>query len=191
MAPQLPSPGEVTHLLQNVRNGDEDAAESLLSLAYDELRSLASSHLATERNDHTLQATALVHEAWLKLTGHLGNTQDHTHFYAIVSQAMRRVLTDHARHRNRQKRSGGRVRIVLNPAHGDGNEAGFDLVDLDDSLRRLAALNERHARVVELRVFGGLTIAEAAEVLEVSHGTIESDWFSARAWLRLELARTE
>ena len=130
MASQPPTPGDITHLLQHVRDGDEEAAESLLSLAYDELRTLASSHLATERNDHTLQATALVHEAWLKLARHLDRTQDHVHFYAIVSQAMRRVLTDHARQRNRQKRSGGKMRIVLNPGLSTGNETGFDLVDL-------------------------------------------------------------
>ncbi|MEM7202287.1 MAG: ECF-type sigma factor [Planctomycetota bacterium] len=185
------SPRTITKLLQGVRDGETRAAESLLEEAYSELGQLARMQLAGERQGHTLQPTALVHEAWLKLAGHIDRVDDRKHFFALASQAMRRVLTDHAKGRNRQKRGGGdAARVTLQTGLAAANEQGFGLVELDDTLQRLAALNERHARVVELRIFGGLTIAEAAEVLAVSHTTIETDWFTAKAWLRTELGRT-
>lgn len=184
-----PNPGDITRLLQSARDGEATAAESLLTLAYKQLSGLARSQMAHERRDHTLQPTALVHEAWLKLGTHIGHAEDRHQFFAIAAQAMRRILTDYARKRNCLKREGARIRIVLDPGLSLSTDTGFDLVDLDDSLNRLAALDARHARVVELRIFGGLTIAETAEVLGVSHTTVETDWFTARAWLRTELGR--
>lgn len=185
-----PTPATITQMLREAQGGHASAAEALLNLAYGELGGLARAHLAAERGDHTLQPTALVHEAWVKLAGHLEHARDRRHFFAIASQAMRRVLTDHARGKGRQKRGGDRERVVLDTSVASIGDGAFDLVDLDDSLRRLAQLNGRHARVVELRVFGGLTIEETAEVVGVSHTTIENDWFTAKAWLRKELGRT-
>lgn len=179
----------VTRLLGGVRDGDEDASEQLLELVYDELRRLASSIFAAERHDHTLQPTALVNEAWIKLAGHIDEIRDRVHFFAISSRAMRRVLIDHARRCRSKKRGDGRRRVTLDERLGWVQSEGVDLVELEDSLARLASLNPRHARVVELRVLGGLTIAEAAQVIGVSHATIEGDWFTAKSWLRTELAR--
>ena len=183
-------PKTLTALLEGVRAGRSDAAESLLALAYGELGRIARAHMPGERKGHTLQPTALVHEAWMKLAPHLDSVEDRRHFFAVASQAMRQVLTDYARRSNSQKRGDGNRGITIDEAlAAGGGDHGVDFVDLDDSLNRLASLNERHARVVELRIFGGLTIAETAETLEVSHGTVESDWFTARAWLRRELSR--
>lgn len=184
------SPATVTRLLQGARAGEAGAAASLLALTYAELGQLARAHLSAQRADHTLQPTALVHEAWLKLAAHLDGFADRRHFFAIASRAMRQVLADHARTRARLKRLGGGRRITLDQGIDEAGAAAVDLVDLDDSLRRLAGLNERHARVVELRIFGGLTIDETAAELGVSHDTVEKAWFMAKAWLRTELART-
>lgn len=184
-------PQTVTRLLQGVRGGDASAGASLAPLIYGELGSLAAQLFAKERHEHTLQPTALIHEAWVKLVGHLGRIEDRRHFFALASQAMRQVLADHARGAARLKRGGGRPGVTLDSQLGVGRGVGpgaaVDLVDLDDSLTRLAHLNARHARVVELRVLGGLTIAETAASLGVSEKTIERDWFMAKAWLRTEL----
>jgi len=185
-----PDPHTITRLLKEVRAGDAGAGESLLPLVYDELHGLAGAIFARERSGHTLQPTALIHEAWLKVADLLDRVEDRRHFFIIASRAMRQVLTDHARRVNRDKRGGDRMRVTLDGAASPMKEEGIDLVDLDDSLTRLATLNERHAKVVELRILGGLTIDETAEALGVSHGTIESDWFTAKSWLRLELGRT-
>ncbi len=179
----------VTQLLRDVQSGETDASESLLDLVYDELRGLASALFARERDGHTLQPTALVNEAWLRLADHLDHVEDRVHFFAIAAQAMRRVLVDHARRCRRKKRGDGYQRVTLDDRLGWVQSEGYELVELDDSLTRLATLNPRHARVVELRILGGLTIAEAASVLGVSTSTIECDWFTAKAWLRTELAR--
>lgn len=180
-------PDAITRLLHSARAGDANAGASLLALTYDELGQLARVHFASQRRDHTLQPTALIHEAWLKLADHLDRVGDRQHFFAIASRAMRQVLADHARGQNRLKRRGQHRRVALDQAVGTTDAAEVDLFDLDDSLRRLAALNERHARVVELRFFGGLTIAETAKELAVSHDTIEKAWFMARTWLQTEL----
>ena len=184
-----PAPDTLTRLLQSARAGEAEASASLLALTYGELGQLARAHFSAQRADHTLQPTALVHEAWLKLAAHLEGIEDRRHFFAIASRAMRQVLADHARTRNRAKREGNRPRLTLDQAIGEADTAAIDLVDLDDSLRRLAELNERHARVVELRIFGGLTIAETAAELGVSHDTVEKAWFMAKAWLHTELSR--
>jgi len=182
-------PETVTVLLQQVRAGDPGAASALLPLVYNELRGLAEALFANERKAHTLQPTALIHEAWLKLRGDLGGAGDRQHFFAIAALAMRQVLTDHARAQRREKRGGGRSGITLDEnLVGDctGRQA-LDLVELEDTLVRLATLNERHARMVEMRFFGGLTINETAATLGVAPATVERDWFTVRAWLRREL----
>lgn len=182
------APETITRLLRSIRSGEEGAAASLLPIVYSELGVLADQLFSKERAGHTLQPTALIHEAWVKLAGHLHAIDDRTHFFAIASQAMRQVLTDHARGAARQKRGGGCKRVTLCDDLGAQNATGFDLVELDDSLARLTLLNPRHSRVVELRILGGLTIAETAEVLRVSDKTIERDWFMVKAWMRTELA---
>ncbi len=185
-----PAHQSFTQLLQSARVGKTEAGESLLELAYAELGELARVHFGPRRPGHTLQPTALVHEAWLKLAGHLGRIEDRQHFFAVASRAMRQVLADHARTRKRKKRGGDRPRVTLDQDLGaDGASEGIELVDLDDTLSRLFRLNERHARVVELRIFGGLTVAEVADELHVSLSTVEKDWFMARAWLHTELSR--
>jgi len=180
---------DVTRILSAIEQGDPSAAEQLLPLVYDELHALARGIFSDQRGDHTLQPTALVHEAWLKLAGSLGDLEGRRHFFVLASRAMRQVLTDYARGQLRQKRGGGRHQVTLEAdlAAAPAAVREVDLVALDDSLCRLAELNERHARVVELRFLGGLTIDETADVLGVSHGTIESDWAMAKAWLRSEL----
>ena len=179
---------EVTRLLSRLRDGDEGAAEQLLPLVYDELHSLAQAVFSGQRRGHTLQPTALLHEAWIKLAGNLDSLDDRRHFFVVAARAMRQVLADHARGKNRQKRGGAKRQVTLDADLGPAAVTGVDLVALEDSLSKLAELNERHARVVELRMLGTLTIAETADVLNVSHGTVKSDWAMAKAWLRTELS---
>mgnify|MGYP001501438210 CR=1 FL=1 len=181
---------EVTVILQRLGAGDRSAAEELLPVVYAELRALAGAQLAHERPGHTLQPTALVHEAYLRLAGSDSGFENRAHFLASASQAIRRVLVDHARTRNRDKRGGGRPRVDIVAADpADARAAdGIDLIDLDDALRRLAEVSDRAARVVEMRYFGGMTMAEAALALGVSERTAAGDWAVARAWLRRELA---
>lgn len=182
----LPSDvGEATRLLQAARAGDAASAERLAELVYGELHSMALAHA---RPGGTLQPTALVHEVWLKLHGHLASLQDRRHFFAVASRAMRQVLANHARDARAQKRGDGRLAVTLEEGLGT-DDAAIDVVALDDSLAKLARLNERHARVVELRFLCSLSIAETAEALGVSSRTVESDWAVAQAWLRRELQR--
>lgn len=182
-----PPSNPLTNLLHHACDGDASAVDALLEMAYVELGAMAHVHLAGERGGHTLQPTALVHEVWLKLAGSVSQVSDRAHFFALASRAMRRVLTDHARARNCQKRVGGGVSMTLDAYSVGSSDTGVDCVDLDDALSVLEKLNERHARVVELRVLGGLTIAEVAVELAVSPATIERDWNTARAWLRVQL----
>lgn len=186
-APDPNPPKDVTALLQRHRGGDAAALQDLLERTYDELRVLSRRAFGGQQPGQTLQPTALLHEAWLKLGGKLDAVSDRQHFFALAARAMRQVLTDHARARSSQKRGGGVRSVTLHDDSAGGFE-GDDLVALDEVLERLSAFNERHARVVELRVFGGLTIAETAAALEVATSTVESDWAMARAWLRSELA---
>ncbi len=167
--------------------------EELLPLAYDELRRLAKAYLSRERSDHSLQATELVNEAYLRLAGtshiELGGR---THFFAVAARAMRRVLVDHARARGRAKRIGQLQRVTLADGVGGTQEIDLEgLLDLDGALERLAALDERQARVVELRFFAGFTVPEVADALGVSKRTVEGDWTHARAWLHRELDSRE
>ncbi len=179
---------DLTSELAAAAAGDAAAADRLFPQVYEELRVLAHKHMAAERPGHTLEATGVVHEAYLRL---IDQTQarwhDRNHFFAVAATMIRRILVDHARARQAAKRGGDRESLTL---HEDLNWSGaeqIDVIDLDDALRRLEELDERQARAVELRFFAGLTIAEAATVLGVSTTTVESDWTVARAWLRRAL----
>lgn len=169
-------------------DGRHDATGKLLTLVYDELRSLAAAQLRDERKGHTLQPTALVHEAYLRLVGQTEiNWQSKAHFFAVAATAIRRVLVDHARRANAAKRGGNFQRTILEFAHIETTPDPVDLSELDRALEKLSKTDERKSRVVELRYFAGLSIPETAEVLGVSHATIERDWRFARAWLYNEL----
>jgi RNA polymerase sigma factor (TIGR02999 family) len=180
---------EVTRLLGALRGGDRDALGRLLPLVYDELHLLAQRAMRHERGGHTLQATALVNEAYLRLVDQRRAGWEHrTQFLAVAAQLMRRILVDHARGRGAAKRGGGQERVPLENAAVSAPEKGLDLVSLDEALTRLARIDAQQARVVELRFFGGLTVEEAAEVLGVSPATVKREWTMAKAWLRRELS---
>ena len=180
--------GQVTQLLSAASGGDPSALERALPLIYEDLRRQADRFLRRERSDHTLQATALVHEAWLRLAQqHSAQWQNRSHFLAVAATAMRRILVNHARERGRIKRGRGRHRVDLDDAAMVADEPEIDLIALDDAMDRLARLEPRLVRTVELRYFGGLSVEETAEVLEVGTATVKRDWAFARAWLRKEL----
>lgn len=170
--------------------GPDDPSEQLLGLVYDELRQLASAYLARERSDHTLQPTALVHEAFVKLAPQETRWANRAQFVGVAAIAMRRVLVDYARRRKSLKRGGEVRRVELDLSIVGESETDVDLVRLDEALTGLAALSERQARIVELRFFGGLSMEEIANVVEMSVSTVESDWRFARAWLKNELGET-
>ena len=171
------------------RNGDQGALEQLIPLVHDELRRVARRHMAHERVGHTLQATALVNEAYVRLIDiKQVNWQDRAHFFAMSSRLMRRVLVDFARSKGYQKRGGGAQKVSLDEALIVSSEPGADLVALDDALVALAAFDGRKAQVVEMRFFGGLSVEETAEALKVSVDTVMRDWKLAKAWLLRELA---
>lgn len=188
------SRSQVTALVSTLGEGtpSRESAEALMPLVYDELRRLASRFLGGERRDHTLQPTALVHEAYLRLVDQTRvNWRGRTHFIAIAARMMRRLLIDHARRRGSAKRGEGWQRVTLAEGVASGDAPEMDpsgLLDLHEALERLSGCDERQARVVELRYFGGLTTKEIAEVLGVSTRTVEGDWTHARAWLRRELS---
>jgi len=186
-----PSPNQVTELLLKWKCGDQDSLHALLPLVYNELRRLAQHHLRGERPDHTLQSTALVHEAYLRMVKP-GSMQFESrgHFFALASQLMREILVDHARHRRAAKRDGGE-RLTLEVAAELAESKGVDLLALDDALNELAKMNPRQSRIVELKFFGGLSIEEVSDVLGVSPATVERDWAVARAWLYREISRTD
>jgi RNA polymerase sigma factor (TIGR02999 family) len=185
------SPNQVTELLRKWKGGDQASLQALLPLVYSELRRLAQHHLRGERSDHTLQSTALVHEAYLRMVkpGSL-RIESRGHFFALASQLMREILVDHARSRKAGKRDGG-TRLTLDEAAELSNSKAVDLLALDDALNQLSQMSPRQSRIVELRFFGGLSIAETAEFLEVSPATVEREWAVARAWLYREINRTE
>lgn len=181
--------GEATRLLERLAAGERSDADRLLELIYGELRQLAGAQLVRERAGHTLQPTALVHEAWLRLIDQQRVAwQGRGHFLGIAAQAMRRILVDHARGKRRAKRGGAWRRVQLEEGALTEAGDGLDLLALEDALERLAQLSERQARVVELRFFGGLSSEESAELLGVTRRTVERDWRFARAWLYEELA---
>lgn len=179
---------EATRCLIDLRNGDRSAIQRLLPLVYEELRALAGNFFRQERADHTLQPTALVHEAFVKLVGSTEiHWDDRRHFMTVAATAMRRILIDHARRKDAEKRGSGWGRVSLHPDLAEASRAEADVLALDDVLTRLTELNPHHARIVELRFFGGLTLREVADVLEVSTATVERDWRLIRAWLACEL----
>lgn len=196
-----PKPGHVTQLLLAWGDGDRSAYERLVPLVYQELHDMAQRYLRRERTDHTLQPTALVNEAYLRLVDQSSaRWSNRAQFFGVAAQAMRRILVDHARGRSARKRGGDAVRVVLRETEGDAAAVDgsavtvprdVELIDLDDALRALATLDPALVRVVELRYFAGLTVEEAAEVLGVSPATVKRDWVAARAWLfqRLRGAR--
>lgn len=182
-------PGDVTMLLRSVASGEAQGMDRLLEAIYDDLRRLAAAHLREERADHTFQPTALVNEAYLRLVSqHSAQWNDRKHFFAFASQVLRRILIDHARARNAEKRGGGGVRVQLEPESIGGEGREIDLVELDDALVELAKVSERQAKVVEMRFFGGCTLEEIAEVLGVGRRTVDRDWTAAKAWLFVRLA---
>ena len=178
------SPGEVTALLRAWSSGDREALERLLPLVYAELRRLAASQMRRERSDHTLQPTALVHEAYVRLVDQRLAWKDRGHFFGVAARAMREVLVDHARRRRAGKRSSRPHRISLDAADVAVQPQTIDLLALDEALKSLTAFDERQARLVELRLFAGLTVQESAEVLGCSPATASRDYRHAEAWLR-------
>jgi RNA polymerase sigma factor (TIGR02999 family) len=192
MEPQAPqdSPQEVTQLLIDWSNGDQNAFERLLPLVYNELRKLAGRYLARERQNHTLQSTALVHEAYLRLIDqNRVQWRNRAQFFGVASQMIRRILVDHARSHHAAKRGSGALKLSLDEAVAVPGGKDLDLVALDDALRSLAEMDEQQARIVELRFFGGLSIEETAEVLNISPATVKRDWASAKAWLYRDMLR--
>lgn len=187
-----PKPGETTRMLAGAGRGEPAAMAGLTALVYDELRALAAAYLRRERAGHSLQPTALVHEAFIKLIDSSGiQATDRRHFFAIAANTMRRVLVEHARTRGAAKRGGGQQRVSLTGIQDAKPDAEVEVVALDEALEKLAALDERQARIVELRFFGGLAVDEVAELLGVSKRTVEGDWTMARAWLLRELAEPD
>ncbi len=187
----MQNPLDITELLQDWSNGKVEVLEKLMPLVYDELRRQASQFLSKERQGHTLQATALIHEAYLKLIEQREvKWQNRAHFFALASTAMRRILVDYARERHRKKRGGSAENLPLDEAlQISSNEKSVDIIALDEALNRLAKLSARQARVVELRYFGGLSNDETAEILGVSKGTVKNDWNLAKAWLKQEIKK--
>jgi RNA polymerase sigma-70 factor (ECF subfamily) len=180
----------LTKLLVRWSDGDKTALDELVPLVYQELRRLANSHLQREQHNHTLQPTALVHEVYLRLAGQeKAAFQNRAQFFGLAAKIMRNVLVDHARTQKRAKRGGSQVKLSLTEADRFDNREDVDLIALDDALNDLAITNPQHSQIVELRYFAGLTIEETAEVLDISHATVERSWKFARAWLRTQLSR--
>jgi RNA polymerase sigma factor (TIGR02999 family) len=186
-SPRL-DPGEVTQLLQRMESGDAGAADRLLDALYGELRSLAERFMADQPAKHTLQPTALVNEAWMRIAQPgVHEWEGRTHFVRLAARAMRSVLVDHARAKGADKRGGGRVCTGLDGVLASYEEKSLDVLALNDALERLSAMDEQLARIVELRFFGGLTIAETAPLLGISTPTVERGWRVARLWLMREM----
>jgi RNA polymerase sigma factor (TIGR02999 family) len=182
----------ITEMLRQWSGGKTEVMDDLLPLIYEELRRRAAAYLRRERPNHTLQPTALVHEAYLRLIDQRqDNWASRDHFFAIAAQAMRRILVDHARGRHRQKRGGSNEDLPLEDALlAAADEASVDLIALDEAMKRLAKLDPQQERIVELRYFGGLSLDEAANALSISRATAARDWQVAKAWLHREMTRT-
>ncbi len=182
---------KITQMLGELSGGKKEAWDNLLPLVYDELHRQAARCLRKERQGHTLQTTALIHEAYLKLIDRRdANWENRTHFFAVAAQAMRRILVDYARAKHREKRGGDNIKLSLAEAKTvAAEEKGVDLIALDEALNKLAEFDEQQARVVELKYFSGLTLEETAEALHISRATVARDWELARAWLHRELTK--
>ena len=186
-----PTVTPVTELLGRWRAGDRDALQSLMPLVYDEMRRLAHRYLRRERPGHTLQSTALVHEAFVRLTGNaLPQWEDRSHFFGIAAHLMRQILVEYARGRNAGKRGGAAIKLALDSVDEPSARPDLDIVALDDALNDLARIDSQQSRVVELRFFSGLSIEDTAQVLGISESTVKRDWNTARVWLYRELDRT-
>lgn len=185
------SPSQVTKLLQGWRAGEQGAPDELLPLVYDELRRVAHHYLRNERPHHTLQSTALVNEAYLRLVGQdLPKWESRAHFFAIAAQLMRQILVDYARRHRASKRGSGACMLELDDAAGLPQRKSVDVVALDDALNTLAEIDPRQSRVVELRFFAGLSLEETSEVMGIATATVQRDWTAARAWLHREVSRS-
>jgi RNA polymerase sigma factor (TIGR02999 family) len=182
------SPHQITQLLKNWGHGDQAARDELMPLVYEELRRMAHQRMRRERPGHTLQTSALVHEAFVRLVDQSKvEWQNRAHFFGIAAQMMRRILVDHARGRQYAKRGGAALQVSLNEGASVAAERTAEVVALDDALTSFAAIDQRKCQIVELRFFGGLSIEETAAVLAVSPGTVMRDWTLAKAWLRREM----
>ncbi len=183
------SPKEITQLLNNWSNGDELALEQMMPLVYEELRKMARQYMQSQRSDHTLQPTALIHEMYVKLAGaHEQSWKNRAHFFGVAATAMRHILVDYVRRRGYEKHGGKLARVELDESIIVSTERAAGLIELDEALKKLAALDERKGRVVELKYFGGLDNEEIAEVLKVTTKTVTRDWHFARTWLLRELS---
>src|SRR5512142_709074 len=178
----------VTSLLAQWTDGDARALDALFPLVYDELRRLARSYLQRERSGQTLQSTALVHEAYLRLVNQNATWQNRAHFFGIAAQMMRRILIDHARARNAARRGDGVCKVTLDEDIAGGGQRDIDVIALDEALTRLAQLDAQQSRIVELRFFAGLSIEDTAEVMKISPATVKRDWAMAKAWLYREMS---
>jgi RNA polymerase sigma factor (TIGR02999 family) len=189
----LPDPTStpVTELLVRWRSGDPDALQSLMPLVYDEMRRLAHRYLRRERPGHTLQSTALVHEAFVRLTGNAPpQWEDRAHFFGIAAHLMRQILVEYARSRSADKRGGAMVKLAIDSVDEPSAKPDLDIVALDDALNDLARIDPQQSRVVELRFFSGLSIEDTAQLMGISESTVKRDWNTARVWLYRELDRT-
>jgi len=186
------STSQVTDLLARWRSGNREALDALMPLVYGELRRVARHYLSRERSDHTLQCTALVHEAYVRLAGGTPpDWKDRAHFFGVAARLMRQILVDHARAHRAAKRGGDALRLTLDEEAVEAASSGLDVVALDDALSDLAAISPQQSQIVELRFFSGLTIEETSEVLGVSAATVKRSWTTARAWLFREMSRRE
>jgi RNA polymerase sigma factor (TIGR02999 family) len=180
----------ITELLHDWSSGDEKALDELFPLVYDELYRQAGHYLRGERPGHTLQPTDLLHEAYIRLSGHVqGNWENRFQFFAFAAKIMRHILVDHARAKRREKRGGGALRISIGEINAVTPETDLDLMAVDEALSRLELIDEQQVRIVELRYFGGLSLEETADALQISRATVARDWNVARAWLHRELTR--
>ena len=186
-----PEANDVTQLLIAWSDGDADALDKLAPIVYGELHRMARRYMSRERSEHTLQPTALVHEAYVRLTNQqLPQWQNRAHFFAVAAQLMRQILVDHARAHRADKRGGGACKLTMEEAEQSPQKVDVDVIALDDALKTLSELDVQQGKVVELKFFGGLSIEETAEVLGVSASTVKRDWITARAWLHRELDRS-
>jgi RNA polymerase sigma factor (TIGR02999 family) len=185
-----PSSKDVSQLLADLSRGDQGALADLMPLVYDELRALADIYMRRERSNHTLQPTALVHEAFLRLVDQKIQLQNRAHFFGVAAQAMRHILVEHARARHAAKRGGEAQKLSLDEAMDKPEEREVDLIALDDAMNDLAKFDPQQARIVELRYFAGLTIEEVAEVVGISPATVKREWHMARTWLHREISRS-
>ncbi len=183
-------PSQITQLLRRCRDGNREALDALLPLVYDELRRLAHRHLRNERAEHTLQSSALVHEAYLRLVGQdFPQWEGRTHFFAIAAQLMRQILVDYARRHRASKRGSGVCMLTLGDVDALPQRKDVDVVALNDALNALAEIDPRQSHVVELRFFAGLSLEETSEVMGIGTATVQRDWTAARAWLYREISR--